>query len=175
MTVRDMARMWGTGNQLPNWNGVNSAPARSANAAPVPMPAPDWGAIPTKEPPKMSEQEFEQAIKDLARKEASQGILAGTEEQRKLMRDYVSVVSPDRKSWFPGGANPSSVGGKEDPVKPRMHYNPNFGKWFWKGTSVENDRMAKFNEIYQQAFQEYESEHGKVVGNPTVTQFEARA
>ncbi len=173
MTVRDMARLHGMNNPFNTWNRANSATATSANTA-ARAPAPDWSEIPTKETPKMSEEEFEQAIKDLARKEASEGILAGTEDQRKLMRDYISVVSPDRKSWFSSGASPAIVGGKDDPVKPRMHFNPNFGKWFWKGTPAENERMAKFHDIYQQAYQEYEAEHGKVIGTPTITQFDAR-
>ncbi len=177
MTVREMARMWGMNNNQYNTASRtnNTASAAPANAAAASAPMPDWSKIPTKEAPKMSDEEFEQAIKDLARMEASRGILAGTEDQRKLMRDYVSVVSPDRKSWFSGGTVPAIVGGKDDPIKPRMHYNPNFGGWFWKGTAAEDERMAKFHEIYQQAYQEYEAEYGKVIGEPTITQFEARA
>ncbi len=59
MTVRDMARLHGMNNPFNTWNRANSATATSANTA-ARAPAPDWSEIPTKETPKMSEEEFEQ-------------------------------------------------------------------------------------------------------------------
>ncbi len=175
MTVRDLARLWshqgrqtGVLNRTGEAAGGNAAATGGIGGAAIGLvPPPDWNVIPTRGTPKMSDDEFEQAIKDLARKEASQGILAGTKERQQLTREYISVVSPDRKAWFAGGT-PSAVGTKGNPNKPQMHYNHSVGGWMWQGTPAENDRMARFNDIYRQAFADYEAEHGKVVGTPTV-------
>lgn len=152
------------------------APAIASVAAPafnLPFSGPDWNKIPTKSEPKMSEAEFEAAIRELAVKEASQGILAGTEEKSRLRRDYISVVSPDRKAIYAAGPAKGGNTFLDAEGNKAFHYNKMSNMWFYQSTDAEKERAAKFLDIYTRAFSEYEAEHGEVVGNPQVTRFNA--
>lgn len=191
MKVSDMARMQNfdvqrmlgtTGNSKTSSSNTASKSQMfdsRFNSVDTSFSAPNWNQIPTKTSPKMSDEEFEQAIKNLAYEEASKGILAGTDAQRQLYREYVSVVSPDRKAVYQESM--SATGGKMNSTysffdksgSKLMHFNKSSNMWFWQGTSAENERAAKFQEIYSVAYQEYEAQHGKVPENPKVTKFNA--
>jgi hypothetical protein len=155
------------------------APESSHTPVNTPFSAPNWGKIPTKSEPKMSDEEFENAIRELARKEASQGILAGTDERSQLRRDYISVVSPDRKAMY--DESMTKTGGKMNSTysffdalgNKSFHYNKQAGMWFHQSTDAEKARADKFLDIYTQAFSEYEAEHGEVTGTPQVKHFNA--
>jgi hypothetical protein len=144
----------------------------------TPFVSPDFGgAIPTKSQPKMSDEQYENAIRELAREEASKGILAGTEGQRRLMREYVSVASPDRQAIY--NQSMAKTGGKMNATysfydklgNKSFHYNKGSSMWFWQGTSAEKAHKDRFTEIYTEAYTEYEAEHGKVKGTPRVDKF----
>ncbi|MDR1753482.1 MAG: hypothetical protein LBR74_01055 [Eubacterium sp.] len=187
MRVIDMARMQNYDvKKLLGANSSDSQPESAEksqlfesryNPVNTSFSAPNWNQIPTKSKPKISDEEFENAIRELARKEASQGILAGTDAQIKLCREYVSVVSPDRKAIY--NESMAKTGGKMNSTysffdklgNKSFHYNKSAGMWFWQGTSAEKARKAQFTDIYTQAYQEYEAEHGKVIGTPRVKQF----
>ncbi|MDR1745069.1 MAG: hypothetical protein LBS30_04865 [Planctomycetota bacterium] len=160
---------------------AEKSPASESRYTPVntPFSAPNWGRIPTKSEPKMSDEEFENAIRELARKEASRGILAGTDEKSRLRRDYISVVSPDRKAMY--DESMAKTGGKMNSAysffdalgNKSFHYNKQTGMWFHQSTAAEKARADRFLDIYTQAFSEYEAEHGEVVGTPQVKHFNA--
>ncbi len=145
----------------------------------TPFVTPNWDNILTKSKPKMSDEDFENAIRELARKEASQGILAGTDEKSQLRRDYISVVSPDRKAIYDesmaktGGKMNSTYSFFDKQGNKSFHYNTQAGMWFLHTTDAENARREKFTEIYMDEFAKYEAEHGKVIGTPTVKHFDA--
>lgn len=130
---------------------------------------PDWDRIPSKAE-KMSDEEFEEAIAKLARedaergaamKDAAKGMLAGEEIRIRMLTDYISVVSPDRKTAYDkiGGIGNYIYGlnGLE-----LMQRGPD-GKWqSGPFTDAELSRASKFYEIYRQAYAEYEAENGPV-------------
>ncbi len=189
MKINDMAQMHNF--DVNKFFGNTAAGDKSATAGksqlyesrynPVntPFSAPDWGKIPTKSKPRMSDEDFENSIRELARKEASQGILAGTDEKRQLYREYVSVASPDRKAIYnesmakTGGKMNSTYSFFDKSGNKSFHYNKQSRMWFWQGTAAENARASRFEDIYSQAYQEYEAEFGKVTGNPMIKQFDA--
>jgi len=119
---------------------------------------PDWDyCIPSKGSA-MSEEEFEEAIKDLALKIAEKGTALGNAEdgrmayrleEAKLMTKYLSTVSPDRKTAY-----------ENDTYKELMVYAN--GTWFTKFTPDELSRSAKFYDIFNNAIKEYEAENGQI-------------
>lgn len=189
MKINDMARMQNF--DANKFFGTPAAGGKSAsegaallyesryNPVNTPFSAPDWGKIPTKSKPRMSDEDFENAIRELARKEASQEILAYTDEKSQLYREYVSAVSPDRKAIYnesmakTGGKMNSTFSFFDKSGNKSFHYNKQSGMWFWQGTAAESARASKFEDIYTQAYQEYEAEFGKVIGNPQIKQFDA--
>jgi hypothetical protein len=119
---------------------------------------PDWDyCIPSKDSA-MSEEEFEEAIKDLALKVAEKGTALGNAgegraayrlEEAKLMTKYLSTVSPDRKTAY-----------ENDSYKELMVYAN--GTWTTKFTPEELSRSAKFYEIFNNTIKEYEAENGQI-------------
>ncbi len=132
----------------PNTSALNKAIAAK----------PDWDySIPSKDTA-MSEEEFEQAIKDLALKVAEKGAALGNagegrlsyrHEEAKLMTEYLSVVSPDRKTAY-----------ENNSYQELMVYAG--GAWTTKFTSEELTRSAKFYDIFNSAIKEYEAENGQI-------------
>lgn len=180
MRVSDMARISDFDVNL--FFTGKSKPTEKPEYTPIDMPftAPNWGNIPTKNSnPRMSDEEYENAIRELARKEASQGILASTDEKRKLRVEYMSVASPDRKAIYndsmakTGGKMNSTLSFYDKDGKKSFHYNSQARMWFWQGTAEEKARKSRFNDIYTQAFSEYEAEYGEITRNPHVKHFNA--
>lgn len=133
---------------------------------------PNWDMIPTKGGTKRSEEELERAIIELAQKEAASGILAETSARAALEKEYMSLVSPDRKAAFSkydgvsgvvNGTELNAFGRRE-----LMIYSSTERMWSTMPTKSELNMYSRFHEIYRNAFQAYEAEHGKVVGTPTV-------
>ena len=143
---------------------VKSAPDMSFIKIP-----PDWSRIPSKAV-NMSDEEFEEAIAKLARedaergaamKDAAKGMLAGEEIRIKMLTDYISVVSPDRKATYEkfGGIGNAIYG----PEGQELMLRGADGKWQSGAfTEAELARASKFYEIYRQAYSEYEAEYGSV-------------
>lgn len=153
--------------------GLKSAKKPVApSPAKVPYAQPNWNKIPTKGGTTRTQEELEKAIVELAQKEAANGILAGTNARYDLQREFVSLVSPDRKSLFAKydgvsgalfGVSVNAYGGRE-----LMIYSSVEKTWSTALTKSEMDMYSKFNGIYTDAYLAYEAEHGKVVGTPTV-------
>jgi len=72
-------------------------PARLPTGTTFGIGASHWSEILSKSPPKMSDEEFLYKARELARIDFSKGEREGP-EIGKLVNDYISVVSPDRKS-----------------------------------------------------------------------------
>jgi len=135
-------------------------------------PEPNWDRVHSKRAPIMSEEEFEQAIIAMARANAEFAMKKG-DTSWHLARDqvaylelhtaFVSVVSPDRRAAFAnsGGNNvihgtvPNHLGGNE-----LMDWSPS--GWTTYPTVAEMERGARFNEIYNKAYQEWEAENGTI-------------
>ncbi|GBU26471.1 hypothetical protein R83H12_03169 [Fibrobacteria bacterium R8-3-H12] len=119
---------------------------------------PDWDyGIPSKDTA-MSEEEFEEAIKELALKVAEKGAALGNAaegrtayrfEEAKLMTKYLSTVSPDRKTAY-----------ENNSYQELMVYAN--GSWTTKFTPDELTRSAKFYEIFNNTIKEYEAENGQI-------------
>jgi len=130
---------------------------------------PDWNRIPSKNV-KMTEEEFEEAIRALAFADADRGmkmgnagkgILAGAMEVAKLRFEYISVVSPDRKTAY------ENFNGKGDTIKGNFNQTlmtrNSDGVWVSEYlTKAEMERSSKFGGIYLNAMKEYEAEHGQI-------------
>ena len=127
---------------------------------------PDWSSIPSKDV-KMSEEEFEEAIRALALADAERaakmgdagkGISAGENERAKLLMEYISAVSPDRKSAYENfdGRSDTVYGSSNQKLLSRSPY----GAWSCSPTKEELSRAAKFSEVYISTIKEYEDEHG---------------
>jgi hypothetical protein len=130
---------------------------------------PDWNRIPSKNAT-MSDEEFEEAIRALALADAERGmkmgnagkgILAGEMAYCKLLTEYISVVSPDRKAAY------ENFSGKGDTVygsfNQEMLTRGSDGVWqCYYLTKEEMARSSKFGTIYLNAMKEYEAEHGQI-------------
>ena len=130
---------------------------------------PDWNRIPSKNV-KMTEEEFEEAIRALAFADADRGmkmgnagkgIQAGAMQYSKLQIEYISVVSPDRKAAY------ENFNGKGDTIKGNFNQTlmtrNSDGVWVSEYlTKEEMARYSKFGGIYINAINEYEAEHGKL-------------
>jgi hypothetical protein len=135
---------------------------------------PDWERIPSAAV-KMSEEEFEEAIAELARtdakkgtemRDAAKGMQAGEDKRMKVLMEYISVVSPDRKAAYEkvGGIGYSIYGSDGQELMQRG----SDGKWQTAGfTEEELARVSKFYEIYRAAYAEYEAENGAVPSSKT--------
>ena len=172
MKINDMVRLQNSDfNKL--FGKDNKTANKSSNVSKTSFAQPNWNMIPTKGGTKRTAEELEKAIIALAEKEAAGGILAGTKERAALEREFMSLVSPDRKAAFAGyngvsgsvfGNITNAFGGKE-----LMLYSSVERSWSTMPTQNELDMLSRFHEIYRNAFMAYEAEHGKVVGTPTVS------
>jgi len=134
----------------------------------TPFTPPNWNNMLTKSDPIMTDEEFEKAIWEQAWKDASNGLARmNNPEVAQMRRSFISVVSPDRKAAYE--KTMSMTGGKlpinqmifDDNGNRLMHYTPN-GFWAPRSTPDELSRLAKFNQIYNEAYSAYEKEHGEV-------------
>ena len=174
MRVSQMAKLGDFDiNKLLGSKNKTVAKNMPTNSAAVSFAQPNWNMIPTKGGTGRSAEELEKAIIALAEKEASAGILAGTKERAALEREFMSLVSPDRRAAFAGynGVSGSVFGNVTNAFGGRelMIYSSVERSWSTMPTQNELDMLSRFHEIYRNAFTAYEAEHGKVVGTPTVS------
>ena len=174
MTINQMAKNQVFDiNKLLGDTGKTTNKRVSSSSAGVSFAQPNWEIVPTKGGTTRSQESLEKAIVELAQKEAAGGVLAATKERTALMKEYMSLVSPDRKSAFAkydgksgfvSGAVMNAFGGRE-----LMIYSSVDRTWSTMPTKNELDMYSRFNEIYTNAYTAYEEVHGKVVGTPKVT------
>lgn len=117
---------------------------------------PNWDNIMTKrEQPAMSEEEFEEAIKELARKEFATG-KRDDAAYRKLCMQHGETASPDRKAIYE--ASMRRTGGKMNAAcmfwdscgNKTLSYNPESRNWKAISTEGEFARARQFTSIYNE-------------------------
>ncbi len=128
---------------------------------------PNWDNIMTKrDKPAMSEEEFEEAIKELARKEFATG-KRDDAAYRRLCMQHGETVSPDRKAIYE--ASMKKTGGKMNAAcifwdakgNKTLSYNPESRNWKAISTNVEFARARQFTSIYNQELARLKKEHGE--------------
>lgn len=138
------------------------------------IPRPDYSSVDflTKTPPSMSEEEYEEAIRAQAKKDAlsSNHISDATKALRK---DFVSVASPDRKNIISSALQAMSYSpAKNSKVTFAEFKNSSSqvvakfssaGGWYAMGTPEEFARGRQFDSIYREAYvQAYNEQRGSI-------------
>ena len=128
---------------------------------------PNWSNIMTKrDKPAMSEEEFEEAIKELARKEFATG-KRDDAAYRKLCMQHGETVSPDRKAIYEAGMK--KTGGKMNAAcmfwdskgNKTLSYNSVSGNWKHISTEEEFARARLFTSIYNDEIARLKKEYGE--------------
>lgn len=128
---------------------------------------PNWNNIMTKRnKPAMSDEEFEEAIKDLARKEFATG-KRDDKAYRELCMRHGETVSPDRKAIYDAGMK--KTGGKMNAAcmfwdskgNKTLSYNPESGNWKAISTDAEFARAGEFTSIYNNELARLKEEYGE--------------
>ena len=129
--------------------------------------------------PAMSEEEFEEAIKELARKEFANG-KRDDDAYRKLCMQHGEIVSPDRKAIYE--ASMKKTGGKMNAAcmfwdskgNKTLSYNPESRNWKAISTDEEFARARVFTSIYNDELARLKEEYGeKAKGNVSYSKIKA--
>ena len=132
-----------------------------------PFNAPDWNKLSTKQDkPAMSEAEFDEAIRELARKEFSSDNKDHKSIQ-KLIRQFSSVVSPDRKAIYEDSMK--KTGGKMNAAcmfydskgNQSFTWHPITGRWSVMPTEDERTRAREFYSIYNDELKHLNNTYGE--------------
>ena len=116
--------------------------------------------------PAMSEEEFEEAIKELARKEFATG-KRDDDAYRKLCMQHGETVSPDRKAIYEESMK--KTGGKmngacmfwDSKGNKTLTFNPESGNWHHISTEAEFARARQFTSIYNDELKRLSNEYGE--------------
>lgn len=128
---------------------------------------PNWNNIMTKrDKPAKSDKEFEEEIKELARKEFSTG-RRDDDAYRKLCMQYGETVSPDRKAIYESSMK--ETGGKmnaacmfwDNSGNKTLSYHPITGSWDAINTDKEFARARQFTSIYNDEIARLKKEYGE--------------
>ena len=141
---------------------------------------PNWDTIMTKrDKPAMSEEEFDEAIKELARKEFATG-KRDDDAYRKLCMQHGETVSPDRKAIYESSMK--KTGGKMNAAcmfwdskgNKTLSYNPESRNWKAISTDEEFARARVFTSIYNDELARLKEEYGeKAKGNVSYSKIKA--
>ncbi|MDO5157122.1 MAG: hypothetical protein Q4D51_14290 [Eubacteriales bacterium] len=132
-----------------------------------PFIKPNWDNIMTKrDKPAMSEAEFDEAIKDLARKEFVSG-KKDREAYRKLCMKHGETVSPDRKAIY--DESMKKTGGKMNGAcmfwdkqgNKTLSYHPISGSWDAINTEEEFARAREFTATYNDELKRLTNKYGE--------------
>ncbi len=132
-----------------------------------PFNKPNWDDIMTnRDKPAMSDAEFNESIKELARKEFSTG-KRDDKAYTKLCKQYGETVSPDRKAIYEESMK--KTGGKMNAAcmfwdksgNKTLSWHPLTGSWDAISTEAEFARAREFTSIYNDELKRLQSEYGK--------------
>lgn len=122
----------------------------------------------SKADPEMSDEDYENAIIELAQKHAAENNFFGVNDNslRGLQESYISVVSPDRTGIIggaSGGMIPANVNAQmakayDDSGNHIATYDSNNG-WTNVATDDEKARMKSFTDLYTKAYREASNSH----------------
>lgn len=120
--------------------------------------------IMTKSAPRMSDDEYAEKIKEMAKRDFENGNWADDNpEFMRLQKEYISVASPDRKSLFAQALaqwrNGPNSGVRWDAKvisggEVCGYYDINGGTWSAAMTKQEVSRQSQFHSIYVNAWRE---------------------
>ena len=141
---------------------------------------PNWDTIMTKrDKPAMSEEEFDEAIKELARKEFATG-KRDDDAYRKLCMQHGETVSPDRKAIYEssmkktGGKMNAACMFRDSKGNKTLSYNPESRNWKAISTDEEFARARVFTSIYNDELARLKEEYGeKAKGNVSYSKIKA--
>jgi len=132
-----------------------------------PFVKPNWDNIMTKrDKPYMSEAEFDEVIKELARKEFATGERDRAAYRNLCMR-YGETASPDRKAIYEESMK--KTGGKmnaacmfwDNAGNKTLSYHPTEGRWDAISTEGEFARARQFTAIYNDEIKRLSNVYGK--------------
>lgn len=147
-------------NSSTTWKPLPSLTDGYADLQSIP---PDQRPLTKANPPEMSEEDFENAIKELARKHAEGGDRNGmlNEDYIELRHSYTSVVSPDREGLINNAAKTMSVPANMDYNAANVYDEKGdvcatYNQHGWNSylTKDEAARSNQFYSIYKSAFDE---------------------
>ena len=117
---------------------------------------PNWNELLTKREPAMSDEEFEEEIRKIAREHATipHGKHVDMTKYYELCRPYISVASPDRVAIY--NQSMQQTGGKMNAAKGffdssgqlLLMYNSTAGAWSTPTTDAEMARARQFHAVY---------------------------
>ena len=131
-----------------------------------PFNKPNWDEIMTKrDKPAMSEDEFNDAIKELARKEFSTGE-RDHKAYRKLSMQFSETASPDRKAIYEDSMK--KTGGKMNAAcmfwdksgNKTLSWHPMTGRWDAISTEGEFERAREFTSVYNDEIKRLKAQYG---------------
>jgi len=160
--LASMDDLWQKKNGTLKQDLSNALPFK-ANTPMLPKNAqlqPNWDNIPSKGEA-MTEEEFEEAIRALASANTEKGAF-GSKEYAKLLTEYISVASPDRKAAYEkfNGIG-DSISGKSNE---KLMVRGSNGVWKVETlTKEEVARASQFLALYANAVKESET---KSAANP---------
>lgn len=132
-----------------------------------PFNKPNWNEIMTKrDKPAMSDDEFNDAIKELARKEFSTG-KRDDRAYTKLCKQYGETVSPDRKAIYEdimkktGGKMNAACMFWDKSGNKTLSWHPLTGQWDAISTKEEFARAREFTSIYNDEIKRLQSQYGE--------------
>lgn len=133
----------------------------------IPFTKPNWDSVMTKrDTPAMSEENFKEAIKELARKEFATGKRDDI-AYRKLCMQHGETVSPDRKAIYESSMR--KTGGRMNAAcmfwdsngNKTLSYNPQSRNWKAISTDAEFARARLFTSIYNDELARLKKEYGE--------------
>jgi len=143
---------------------------------------PDWTDVPTKSTPAMSDEEFEDAIREIARKNYKTGRQAAhSNDLNKLMRQYISVASPDRKAIFEdsmkktGGKMNAALSFFDASGKMTMSYSVKTFQYYAYYTPEEDARVSAFSIIYADEISKLSKGGSTASATSSKSSFDAKA
>ena len=155
---------------IKNKNEPRTTSSSSSNSS-CRIPEPDFSSFDcsTKTDPAMSEDEYKKAIVEQAKEDAANGICSGESSgYQKLMKSFISVVSPDRRGIIAKSFKSLRIPEKSNYLEIKdsnndviAHYSKHNG-WTMIGTNAEAARCREFCAIYMSAWGDaYDAYFGK--------------
>lgn len=133
---------------------------------------PNWDQVMTKRSqPAMSDEEFEEAIRELAREDSKPGAKRNIDKYNMLAQQYMEVVSPDRKALYDesmkitGGKMNAAKGFFNNAGQLLLTYNDVTGNWFQISTAEEGARGRQFHAIYVDEMKKIQAAGGANTSN----------
>ncbi len=155
---------------IKNKNEPRTTSSSSSNSS-CRIPEPDFSSFDcsTKTDPAMSEEAYKEAIVKQANEDVANGVCGGESSgYRRLLKSFVSVVSPDRRGIIAKSFKSLRIPEKSNYLEIKdsnnhviAHYSKHNG-WTMIGTDIELSRSRDFSAIYMSTWSDaYKANLGK--------------